>query len=30
VPTVDTKATVLAEREIAKRIADNAAHPNGG
>jgi membrane fusion protein, multidrug efflux system len=30
VPTVDTKATVLAERDTAKRIADNAAHPNGG
>jgi membrane fusion protein (multidrug efflux system) len=30
VPTVDTKATVLAERETAKRVADNAARPNGG
>lgn len=29
VPTVDTKATVLAERETAKRVAE-AAHPNGG
>ncbi|WP_027520478.1 HlyD family secretion protein [Bradyrhizobium sp. WSM1417] len=29
-PTVDTKATVLAERETAKRLADNAARPNGG
>lgn len=30
VPTVDTKATVLAERETAKRVADNATRPNGG
>ena len=30
VPTVDTKATVVAERETAKRIADNATRPNGG
>jgi len=30
VPTVDTKATVVAERETAKRVADNAARPNGG
>ena len=30
VPTVDTKATVLAERETAKRVADNAIRPNGG
>jgi len=30
VPTVDTKATVLAERETAKRVADNTARPNGG
>ncbi|WP_439408331.1 HlyD family secretion protein [Bradyrhizobium sp. DASA03076] len=30
VPTVDTKATVVAERETAKRIADNAPRPNGG
>ncbi|UPK34865.1 HlyD family secretion protein [Bradyrhizobium sp. 186] len=29
-PTVDTKATVLAERETAKRLAANATHPNGG
>ncbi|MGY3455753.1 multidrug resistance efflux pump [Bradyrhizobium sp. LM3.4] len=29
-PTVDTKATVLAERETAKRLADNATRPNGG
>ena len=30
VPTVDTKATVVAERETAKRVADNALRPNGG
>ena len=30
VPTVDTKATVLAERETAKRLADNAGRSNGG
>ena len=30
VPTVDTKQTVLAERETAKRLADNTARPNGG
>jgi len=30
VPTVDTKQTVLAERETAKRLADNASRPNGG
>ncbi|MGY3389984.1 membrane fusion protein (multidrug efflux system) [Bradyrhizobium sp. USDA 3311] len=30
VPTVDTKAAVLAERETAKRLADNTVHPNGG
>ncbi|WP_377829042.1 HlyD family secretion protein [Bradyrhizobium lupini] len=30
VPTVDTKQTVLAERETAKHLADNAARPNGG
>ncbi|MBR0787123.1 HlyD family secretion protein [Bradyrhizobium iriomotense] len=30
VPTVDTKATVLAERETAKRLADNTIRPNGG
>jgi len=30
VPTVDTKATVVAERETAKRVADNATRPNGG
>lgn len=29
VPTVDTKATVLAERDTVKRLADNAARPNG-
>lgn len=29
VPTVNTKATVLAERDRAKRLADNAARPNG-
>ncbi len=29
-PTVDTKATVQAERETAKRLAANATHPNGG
>ncbi|OAF16136.1 HlyD family secretion protein [Bradyrhizobium neotropicale] len=29
VPTVDTKATVLAERDTAKRLADDPAHPNG-
>jgi membrane fusion protein (multidrug efflux system) len=30
VPTIDTKATVLAERETAKRLADNTPRPNGG
>jgi membrane fusion protein (multidrug efflux system) len=30
VPTVDTKAAVLAERETAKRLADNTSHANGG
>ncbi|MBW7962768.1 HlyD family secretion protein [Bradyrhizobium sp. BR 10261] len=30
VPTVDTKATVVAERETARRLADNAPRPNGG
>jgi membrane fusion protein (multidrug efflux system) len=30
VPTVDTKAAVVAERETAKRVADNASRPNGG
>lgn len=30
VPTVDTKATVVAERETAKRVVENAPHPNGG
>jgi membrane fusion protein (multidrug efflux system) len=30
VPTVDTKQTVLAEREAAKRLADNSSRPNGG
>ena len=30
VPTVNTKAAVLAERETAGRLADNAARPNGG
>ncbi|KJC49928.1 hemolysin D [Bradyrhizobium sp. LTSP849] len=29
VPTVDTKTTVVAERETAKRVADNATRPNG-
>ncbi|TPQ38283.1 hemolysin D [Bradyrhizobium guangdongense] len=29
-PTVNTKATVITERETAKRIADNAPRPNGG
>lgn len=29
-PTVNTKATVIAERESAKRVAENPAHPNGG
>ncbi|MCK1732597.1 HlyD family secretion protein [Bradyrhizobium sp. 138] len=29
VPTVDTKATVLAERETAKRLADSASQANG-
>ena len=29
-PTVDTKAAVMAERETAKRLADNATRPNGG
>ncbi|MCA1478027.1 MULTISPECIES: HlyD family secretion protein [Bradyrhizobium] len=30
VPTVDTKQAVLAERDSAKRLADNVPHPNGG
>lgn len=30
VPTVDTKATVAAERETARRVADNAQRANGG
>ncbi len=30
VSTVDTKATVVAERETTKRVADNAARANGG
>jgi membrane fusion protein (multidrug efflux system) len=30
VPTVDTKQTVLAERDTAKRLADNAPRRNGG
>jgi membrane fusion protein, multidrug efflux system len=30
VPTVDTKATVLAEREAKSRLASGAARPNGG
>jgi membrane fusion protein (multidrug efflux system) len=30
VPTVDTKATVLAERATARRLADNASRSNGG
>jgi membrane fusion protein (multidrug efflux system) len=30
VPTVDTKATVLAERATAERLADNATRPHGG
>jgi membrane fusion protein, multidrug efflux system len=30
VPTVDTKQAVMAERETAKHLADNAARPNGG
>ncbi len=30
VPTVDTKQTVLAERETTKHLAENAARPNGG
>ncbi|WP_027580122.1 HlyD family secretion protein [Bradyrhizobium sp. Ai1a-2] len=30
VPTVDTKATVLAEREAKNRLASGAARPNGG
>lgn len=29
-PTVNTKATVLAERETARRIAGSTARPNGG
>ncbi|MGY4629400.1 HlyD family secretion protein [Bradyrhizobium sp. USDA 4486] len=29
VPTVDTKQTVLAERDTAKRLAENAPRPNG-
>ena len=30
VPIIDTKATVLAERETAKRLAANTVRPNGG
>lgn len=30
VPTVDTKVTVVAERETARRVADNSSRPNGG
>jgi len=30
VPTVDTKQAVVAERETAKRLADNTSRPNGG
>jgi membrane fusion protein (multidrug efflux system) len=30
VPTVNTKAAVLAERDAGKRVADNTARPNGG
>ncbi|WP_407187254.1 HlyD family secretion protein [Bradyrhizobium centrosematis] len=30
VPTVDTKQTVLAERETARRLADNTSRANGG
>jgi membrane fusion protein (multidrug efflux system) len=30
VPTIDTKATVLAERDATRRLADNATRPNGG
>jgi membrane fusion protein (multidrug efflux system) len=30
VPTVNTKATVVAEREAARRVAANPARPNGG
>ena len=30
VPTVDTKATVVAERETARRVADNSPRANGG
>ncbi|MCA1374980.1 MULTISPECIES: HlyD family secretion protein [unclassified Bradyrhizobium] len=30
VPTVDTKQAVLAERETAKRLADNTSRANGG
>ncbi|TWB06321.1 HlyD family secretion protein [Bradyrhizobium stylosanthis] len=30
VPTVNTKQTVVAERETARRIADNTTRPNGG
>jgi len=29
VPTIDTKATVLADRETAKRLANNASRPDG-
>lgn len=29
-PTIDTKQAVMAKRETAKRLADNAARPNGG
>ncbi|MDN5003607.1 HlyD family secretion protein [Bradyrhizobium sp. GCM10027634] len=30
VPTIDTKQAVVAERETAKRVADNTARSNGG
>ncbi|WP_314951122.1 HlyD family secretion protein [Bradyrhizobium cosmicum] len=30
VPTIDTKAAVLAERETARHLADNTTRPNGG
>jgi len=30
VPTVDTKQAVLAERETARRLANNTSRPNGG
>jgi membrane fusion protein (multidrug efflux system) len=29
VPTVNTKAAVVAEQETAKRVADNLPRPNG-